>query len=441
MDIEIALITDVFLLISSLWLILRISQRSIFNPSLWWVALHAYSVTFRLVTLNLGIQSIPMIGIRSESELVNAAIASDISLMGVVVATMAAEHRALRDKTIGFRDVGWDELNPRLGNVISILCLAIGTFFLLRFASATIAARARGIDLTAIDIGNIALTTYPYTLAGFAVQAGIIQVALRGFTPWTFAMLLPLLAASSLYLPRTVFVLATIMAFLIYQTQRNRMDLPAKAALGALLFGLLWFVYKPIDAAINEDRSVGEVIASARDYLRDSGNSLDHQFLDMQATFMAAADETGRRFYGATVLPLMYLPIPRFIWPDKPRLNEYAVELSSPLRPMVQVGMYPMLSGESYLNFGWVGCAAIPFLYVLAMQTAFQRIRTLGSTSSRRFIYAVLLISTVQVFRDGLPSLFLYSILSYLPLIGWGVVSQLVGPVRAYGQHSTGFTR
>jgi hypothetical protein len=438
MDIQVALAVDILILVLSLWCILQVTQRSIFNPCLWWVALHAYTVTLRLITLNLGAESLSLIGVRSNVELVRAAIASDISLMAVVVATIVVEHRALRDRAIDFPDGGRDELNPRFGNVISILCLTIGTFFLLRFASTTIAARARGIDLTTIDIGNIAQTTYPNTIAGFAVQAGLIQVALRGFTRWTIALLILLMALTSLYLPRASFVLAAIMAFLIYQTQHKMTNLPAKWAFGALLLGLVWFVYKPVAAAINDDLNAEQVIASAQDYFRDavSGNSSgDVQFFDMEATYMAASDETGQRFYGSTILPLLYLPIPRYLWPDKPRVNEYAFQLSSPLRPMTQVGMTPLLSGESYLNFGWTGCAVIPFLYILGMQTAFHWVRDHGSASIGRLIYTIFLLSMIPVFRDGLASLVIFPIVWYLPIVGWGVISKLMPSGKAYAAH------
>ena len=112
---------------------------------------------------------------------------------------------------------------------------------------------------------------------------------------------------------------------------------------------------------------------------------------------MAASDETGKRFYGSTILPLLYLPIPRYMWPDKPRTNEYAFELSSSLRPVTQVGMTPLLAGESYVNFGWMGCAFIPFLYMLGMQMAFQRVRNLGITSAARLVYVVFLVTMIQV--------------------------------------------
>ena len=168
---------------------------------------------------------------------------------------------------------------------------------------------------------------------------------------------------------------------------------------------------------------------------RSVGGSLDTQFFDMQATYMAAADETGKRFYGSTILPLLYVPIPRYMWPDKPRTNEYAFELSSSLRPITQVGMTPLLSGESYLNFGWIGCALIPFLYMLGMQMAFQRVRNLGVTSAARLVYIVFLATMLQVYRDGLIALILISIVWYLPIVGWGAISTLMGSDRVHGAH------
>jgi len=155
----------------------------------------------------------------------------------------------------------------------------------------------------------------------------------------------------------------------------------------------------------------------------------------MQATFMAAADEQGRRYYGATLLPLLYLPIPRFAWPDKPLPNAYAFELSSSLRQIEPIGMTAQLSGESYLNFGWIGCAVIPFLYVLGLQTIYGRVSNLDISSVSRWIYLILLISMVQVFRDGLNSLFVFPCVGYLPLVAWGGISKLIGPGRVQADY------
>jgi hypothetical protein len=195
------------------------------------------------------------------------------------------------------------------------------------------------------------------------------------------------------------------------------------------IFGLMWFVYKPIANVIRAGDDPRTIFTEASNYfeLTSSEGSEDTQLLDMQATYMAAADEEDKRFYGTTLLPLVYLPIPRFLWPDKPMPNAYAWELSSSLRQIAPIGMTAQLSGESYLNFGWVGCAIIPFLYILGMQTIYLRVRNQEIDSVARWIYLIFLISMVQVFRDGLNSLFVFPFTSYLPMIAWGGISKLMG--------------
>ena len=415
---------DMALLLASLWCVLQTSDRSIFNPSIWYVALHAYTVTFRLITLNLGGQSLAVIGIRSDDELVNAAIASDISLVAVVAATILVSR-----KINGYSSRGLlrqrIELSSQLGQAISIVCLTIGTFALLKFGTA---AKAMGVDSSGINIGRFHESSYPIWISGFAVQGALIQCAMRGFTRWRLVLLLLLLFLSS-FNARTVFVLAATMAFLIYQTRHNQFSIPLKAAVGVAVLGLLWFVYKPVTGAIISGANVQEIWVTAQTYFENStgiNSSIDMQFLDMQATYMAAGDEEGRRFYGATMLPLLYLPIPRFIWPEKPRLNEYSPELSSSSRMMTQVGMTPNLAGESYLNFGWVGCAVIPFIYLLGMQTAYRSVRTAGINSAARWVYMIYLVSMVQIYRDGLNSLILFPLMVYFPMLCWGVLSGLL---------------
>lgn len=437
MTLSIALVVDILLLLSSLWAILQISERSIFNPSLWYVALHAYAVTFRLVLLNLGAEPGWITGIRSDMELVNAAIASDISLLAVVAATGWAAHRASRVVDIGLRGSNPARLSPAIGTVIAILCVTIGTYAAIKFGGVAMAARERGIDVSAVDIGDFEMSSVPRIVAAFAVQGALILCAMRGFTRWRVVLLLALLALCAINLARTFFVLPVLMAVLIYQTMHREHKLSAQWWVTLAALGVLWFVFKPIRQGIQKGEDPGKVWANASAYFEDSlrNPSGDTQLLDLQATYMAAADEAGKRFYGTTVLSVVYLPIPRFVWPDKPRLNDYAVELTSSSRALVREGLTPNLSGEAYLNFGWTGCAVIPFFYILGMQMAYRRVRNQGIMSPARWVYLLFLVCMVQVFRDGLDALVLYPFVDYLPLFSWGLISMLLPAHRARGSH------
>jgi oligosaccharide repeat unit polymerase len=417
--------------------VLQVADRSIFNPSLWYLALHAYSVTFRLILLAGGALSASFIGVSSDTELVNAAIAADISLLAVVAATILAARKTNVSNDGSSLGSNSDQLSPRLGHFISILCITIGGYCLVKFGGIAMAARARGADISSVDIGSLDQSSLPRIIAGFAVQGALIQCAMRGFTRFRVALLLMLLALSSLNLARAFFVLPVVLAFLIYQTRRRQNSLSFRWVLILVALGLVWFVFKPIAHGIQAGEDVGKVWDNAQTYFEgaiDNGSG-DTQFLDMQASYMAAADERGHYFYGATVLPLIYLPIPRFVWPDKPRLNDYALELSTASRPMVQGGMTPTLPGESYLDFGWIGCAAIPFLYIYAMQIAYRRVSVRRITSGSRWTYLVFLVCIVQVFRDGLAALILFPLVNYLPLVSWSLISRCLPAHRVRTSH------
>jgi hypothetical protein len=417
------MVVDIMLLAGCLWCVFQVSDRSIFNPSFWYLGLHAFTVTFRLIVLAGGGQSAAIIGVTSDMELVNAAIAGDISLLAIPVATILAGHQAaMGDESDAS---GVIRLNPRLGQVISIFCIMIGTYALVKFGAIAGAARARGADISAVSLGSFDVSSLPALLAMFAVQGALIQCALRGFTRWRTVLLLLLLVLSSLNLARVFFVLPALMAVLIYQARLGKHSLSFRWIVTLAALGLVWFVFKPIAHAIRggDLENSGDMALSYFEDAVDNGSG-DTQFLDEQATYMAAADEAGRRFYGATVLPLLTLPIPRFAWPDKPRLNEYAAELTSASRPMLQVGMTPMLAGEAYLNFGWAGCAAIPFIYIYAMQKAYRRVRDQDLTSAGRWVYLLFLVSMTQVFRDGLAALILFPLVNYMPIVVWVVISR-----------------
>ena len=431
MSIQLVAIIDVILLILGLWCISQVSEWSIFNPALWWVGLHAFGITSRLIALSLGARSLAIIGIRSEMELVRAGIASDVTLLGVVAATVYVGFRTSREKSgdavSAKRD--WSRLNPYVGYVISCLCVTVGTYALIKFGWVATAARARGVDISAIDIGGFAESSYPIAIAGFAVQGAIILCAIRGFTRWRLLVLMALMVLTSLNLARTAFVLPAILSFLLYQSRRREHSIPLRWALMIPVFGLLWFVFKPISNVIRAGDDPRKIFAEASEYFAQTSSegSMDSQQLDMQATFMAAADEQDRRYYGATLLPLLYLPIPRFAWPDKPLQNAYAWELSTSLRPIEPNGMTAQLSGESYVNFGWIGSAVIPFFYMLGMQSFYRRVKDEEITSVARLMYLILLITMVQVFRDGLVSLIAFPCVFYVPLVAWGGISKLMG--------------
>lgn len=419
------LFADILLLLQCCGIVLLVSERSMFNPALWYLALHAYCVTFRLVTLSLGFESGSYSGVQSDVELVKAAIASDISLLAAVAATVWVAHRidvrGIRPAAPGTRPA----LNPRIGWTIGLVCLVVGLLAMSRFGAVSSIAHGKGIYSGPVYASDQTLSSIPVILQGLAIQGALLVCFLRRFSLFSLLLFLAVVAASSLVLARAFFLLPIIIVVLVYHAMQRRQWLNREWILAFALLAVVWFSFKPFLKGLQRGEGLTSSIVDAKDYFQNSVDtgSGDIQFLDMQASFMHATDQAGVRFHGATVLPLIYLPIPRFLWPDKPRLNEYVLQISSSSRNFADFGMTPNLSGESYMNFGWFGCAAIPFLYMFGMQMAFVRTKNRGTFSAGNWLYIIFLVSMPQVFRDGLESLVLFPLFNYLPLSGWAFLS------------------
>jgi hypothetical protein len=110
-------------------------------------------------------------------------------------------------------------------------------------------------------------------------------------------------------------------------------------------------------------------------------------------------------------------------------MNDLELELASTQRPF-ENGMVPTLSGESYVNFGWLGCFVIPFLYIQLLQAGYRRVKGDGIRSAERWLYLIFLVTMIQVFRDGMDAFLTYPFVAYLPLVAWALLS------KALGRHS-----
>ena len=153
--------------------------------------------------------------------------------------------------------------------------------------------------------------------------------------------------------------------------------------------------------------------------------SPDQMFMDMFASMIWLVDRYGHYYYGSTIAPLIYLPIPKQLWPDKPSLVQYLYDIRNPLRPMYWAGMTPTYLGEAYANFGLIGIAAVPLFsgYILGIFyfTALRR----PYFSVYRFMYVVISCSMIQFFRDGIFSLVVFPVVNMMPLVVIAVLSYI----------------
>jgi hypothetical protein len=187
--------------------------------------------------------------------------------------------------------------------------------------------------------------------------------------------------------------------------------------LGVVLL-LAFFPMKQIGTMLQHRepiQDISEVIrGSARDAL--AGRADDQKFLDEFACAITASDELGRRFYGRGYLTLLTLPIPRQLWPQKPGLADHLRALSTNSRPIDQLGMITTMPGEFYLNFGVAGVVLMSFFYAVYSGKMFYFAYARPYYSVARFAYLLVACNLVQVYRDGLVSIIVFTVVNMMPL-------------------------
>jgi hypothetical protein len=156
-----------------------------------------------------------------------------------------------------------------------------------------------------------------------------------------------------------------------------------------------------------------------------SGSSPDQMFLDMFAATMWLVDGYGHYFYGTTIYPLLFLPIPRQLWPEKPIISTYLYELRNPLRPIYWAGMGGTMLGEAYANFGLIGVIVLPCIMGYCLGRFYFAAMRRPYYSVWRFTYVIFASCLVQVFRDGLQSAVVFPVVDMMPLAAIAMFSCL----------------
>jgi hypothetical protein len=83
---------------------------------------------------------------------------------------------------------------------------------------------------------------------------------------------------------------------------------------------------------------------------------------------------------------------------------------------MAANGMVVTMMGEFYVNFSYAGvvvlCFLVAYLSGLSFHAAYQR----GYFTLAHFTYLLIACNFIQVFRDGLISLFVFPIINMMPV-------------------------
>jgi len=392
-------------------IILMIQRMAFWHPLTAYLLFHLYSFSYRAFNIYAGSPLMYEGQANAEAitiaEINRALLWADIALIVFVLASLWAH---LNFEAKAERPTVRRVMNPNIARTIGILCLPVGAYFLYGLKSATLTlsvdnASAGYVQVASMwPIGALGLLVFAFGFRWYLV--GLIAfflgvVALQGYH--RFMLILPLLFFAAYYL----------------QTVRRRWPtwpIIAGALLVALIFPRLKYIGQAIQYGDTEEAMAQ--FAQSFDFTsknKEPGPSED--FLDQFAGGLSLIDTNDRKFWGSTYLAIVTLPIPRAWWPNKPGLADHLQEISTSGRQYSVEGRIFTYLGESYLNFGYAGLFLIPALMGYLLTAYCLHANTGPMQRLSRYVYLVVFMALIQTFRDGLLSIFVFTIVHNMPML------------------------
>jgi hypothetical protein len=398
-------------------------RLSFWHPVTTYLVFHAYSFSWRAWQLFDGAppmytENTAFDVIRAD-EIQRALLFADVALAAFVTAAYLA-HRAFERRA--HEPVVRRLINKGVVLGIAAVCLPVGFYVFLTSKSG------------GFSENFLTETSYFQVMAMWPIGCLGLLIYLQGFR---WYLLLPTglyLALVSVQGYHRFMLVLPLLFFAAYHLQSRRRRWP-----GLLLFvsaaGLFLVLprLKYIGQAVQTGdfaeaaQLVGDSFRSTRGLEQTSANE---QFLDQYAGALSMVDDYGKVYYGSTYLAIVTLPVPRSLWPAKPGLGDHTIEISTARRQYDREGRIITYIGESYLNFRHAGVVLIPFLlgYLL---TAWCLRATSGPLHRFEcYLYTVFSMAYIQLFRDGLLSIFVFTVVHNMPMLFAWVLHALPGFAR-----------
>jgi hypothetical protein len=425
LSISVAALLDTFVVICGAILLYRYARLTAVHPGFVYLAYHVMFVTFRLYSVWAGSPTLFShwrSALRvTEGEIAWAGVLSDMAFLSMTSAFVLCSRRNQRRNAN--RSISeWNSrlISERVILAVSAIAFPIGIIAIFAFGNLP-----RGGNLN-IDVGQWSTSSWVVVTQVWPILALLGLIYYYGFRRVLVIPTLLLLALMSIQGYDRFRVILPIIFLLITWQTRTGHKWPQKWMLVVLLcFGVISFPMKELGLMIQAGKPITDVTEVGTQRLGDvfRGSADDQRLLDMFASVVWLVDESGQHFYGTMYYPLLAMPIPRQIWPDKPRLNWYWNEINNPARPMRDSGMVATLPGESYANFGLSGVVLVPFVAAYCLELMYFSAMRRSYFTVYRFVYVILACSLIQIYRDGLMSAVVFPLVNMMPLTAVAALS------------------
>ena len=418
-DILTAVVIDLFVLTACTILLLRYGRLAHSHPAVIYLVFHILVVPSRLLALLSGAETLftrwgGLFEPVTESEIVRAALLSDLALIVMTIAWVRVAFVSRK------KSAQADPDNPApvtlsLRHIWSVVAVAfpIGVIGLALLGSIP------GIEKPEMDLGDWQESSW---LAVTITWAGLTLLALiywYGFRLWLMApMMIYLFIMGIQGYHRFRVIIPILLMIQIYLDRHQKKWPPLRVIVVILCVLLLFFPMKTIGRMAQEGETYFEITQSSSEIVKDalSGQAGDQTVLDQFASTLTLVDRAGKYYYGAPYLALLTSPIPRQWWPDKPTLSAHIYDFSTPTRPMAELGMVASFLGDLYLNFGFFGIVILSYLSAYSLGRVYFLAYDSNYFSILRFSYLMVACNLIQIYRDGPMSLIIFTVVNMMPL-------------------------
>jgi hypothetical protein len=423
-------VVDLTVWILCLIALLSFARLSASHPATIYLLFHFFLFSARAVAILSGATTLfswrgtsPL----TEAEIARALLVADLALVTMSCAWITVAHRMAKASVLNFQDRG-RALNPVIIRTVAVIAIPCGCIAMLlwgRFPGMTPYYLSGGWS----DSNWIVIAQ---TWAGLSLIALIYWYGFKPTLSIPMLMYLAWVAYQGNF--RFRLLIPIILLLQIYLDRRDRRWPKASAMALLIACGFLFFPLKEIgrqlQAGAGSD-NIWHVTADAfGDVLR--GSHPDQMVLDEFASVLTLADAHGTLYWGRTYAGLFTVAIPRQWWPEKPGLVDFQKEISTPARPMAENGMVMTMFGEFYLNFSYFGVIVLSFAMAYFTGAFFHAAYQRGYFTLARFTYLLVACNLIQVYRDGLISLFVFLVINMMPLTAIVVLHLLWNPRQEF---------
>ncbi len=419
-DLSIAVSVDlIVLLLSTVWL-LRYGRLAHSHPAISYLFFHVIAVTSRAMAILVGAETLfsrwgtffePV----TESEIARALFFADVALAVMTAAWIRASVVDLKKQPREPQKAKTPPVTLSLAHIWRVVAIA----FPIGVVGLAILGNVPGFEKPEIDLGEWQESSWisvTMTWAGLALLALIYWYGFRWWLLTPMATYLLIMAVQGYHRFRVIIPL--ILLLQIFLDRRQKKWPPAFVLIPIILAMLLFYPLKSVGRMVQEGATMSEITETSSTAIREviAGQHGDQTLLDQFASYLTLIDQAGKLYYGGTYLALATSPIPRQLWPDKPTLSEHIFDVSTLTRPMGEMGMTMTYMGEFYINFGFIGVIVMAYLTAYWLARIYFRAYHSNYFSVQRFTYLLIACNLIQVYRDGLMSLFLFTLVNMMPL-------------------------